>query len=86
MNHFKRFRSTLKLITDNNNGTPDVLSNLKADTEHTVGVLLIMDDGNFNNQDIVFGKYMTSCVREYFRYTSSRMGEKSKFSFFFQLS
>lgn len=67
MNHFTRFRSTLKLITDNNNGTTDVLSNLKADTEHKVGVLLVMDDGNFNDQDIVLGKYMTSCIRKYFR-------------------
>jgi len=31
-----------------------------------IGVLVITDDGNINNQDIVFGEYRTSCIRKYF--------------------
>ncbi|VVC28415.1 Hypothetical protein CINCED_3A016464 [Cinara cedri] len=57
------FRSNFKLITDNNNETSEVLSDLKADTEYTVGVLLITADGNFNAQDMVYGKYKTSCIQ-----------------------
>lgn len=30
-----------------------------------VGVMLIADDGNFNEQDIVYGQYKTLCMRKY---------------------
>lgn len=30
-----------------------------------VGVLLIADDGNFNDQNIVYGQYKTPCMRKY---------------------
>lgn len=31
-----------------------------------VGVLLITDDFNYNDNDIVYGEFMTLCERKYF--------------------
>lgn len=41
-----------------------ILSDLKPDTDYMVGVMLITNDGNFNDQDIVYGHYTTSCLRK----------------------
>lgn len=61
-------KSEIKLINENINGTVDVLNDLLPDTTYMVGVLVITDDGNFNDQDILYGQYKTSyCKRKYFR-------------------
>lgn len=47
------------------NITEYTISDLETETIYTIGVLLIMDDENFNEQDIVFGQYNTICFRKY---------------------
>lgn len=37
------------------------VNDLKPDTIYTIGVLLIMDDAYFNENDIVYGQYRTKC-------------------------
>lgn len=32
-----------------------------------VGVLLLSNDGNYNDKDIKYGQYITSCKRKYFQ-------------------
>jgi len=59
-------KSEFKLINENSNGTTDILNNLEPDTAYIIGVLVITDDGNFNQEDIVYGVYKTSCIRKYF--------------------
>ncbi|XP_060872815.1 uncharacterized protein LOC132946770 [Metopolophium dirhodum] len=58
------FRSSeIQSINNNNNVTLEVIRDLEPDTEYTVGVLLIADDGNFNEQSIVYGQYKTPCMQ-----------------------
>jgi len=60
------FRSSeIKSISNTNNVTLEVIRDLEPDTEYTVGVLLIADDGNFNEQNIEYGRYKTLCMRKY---------------------
>ncbi|XP_025196649.1 uncharacterized protein LOC112595599 [Melanaphis sacchari] len=54
--------SEIKPIIENSNGTNEILNDLDVDTVYLVGVLLITDDGNFNDQDIVYGQFKTSCI------------------------
>ncbi|CAI6356794.1 unnamed protein product [Macrosiphum euphorbiae] len=54
--------SDIKPIIENSNETKETLSGLEPDTIYLVGVLLITDDGNFNDQDIVYGNFKTSCI------------------------
>lgn len=62
-NTFKSFE--IKSISDTNNITTEIISNLEPDTKYIVGVLLITNDGNFNDQDVVYGQYKTPCIRKY---------------------
>jgi endothelial-specific receptor tyrosine kinase len=57
--------SVIKPIIERSNTSNEILSDLKVDTVYLVGVLLITDDGNFNDQDIVYGQFQTSCIRTY---------------------
>eukprot|EP00102_Acyrthosiphon_pisum_P025257 XP_016662467.1 PREDICTED: uncharacterized protein LOC100570133 [Acyrthosiphon pisum] len=58
------FRSSeIKSISNTNDVTLEVIRDLEPDTKYTVGVLLIADDGNFNEQDIVYGQYKTPCMQ-----------------------
>ncbi|XP_060872331.1 uncharacterized protein LOC132946371 [Metopolophium dirhodum] len=58
------FRSSeIKSISNTNDVTLEVIRDLEPDTEYTVGVLLIADDGNFNEQNIVYGQYKTPCIQ-----------------------
>ncbi|XP_050064102.1 uncharacterized protein LOC114127525 [Aphis gossypii] len=54
--------SQIKPIIENSNNTYEILSDLEVDTVYLVGILLITDDGNFNDQDIVYGQFKTSCI------------------------
>ncbi|XP_060847647.1 uncharacterized protein LOC132927184 [Rhopalosiphum padi] len=54
--------SVIKPIIERSNTSNEILSDLKVDTVYLVGVLLITDDGNFNDQDIVYGQFQTSCI------------------------
>jgi len=54
----------MKSITDNETSI-EFLSDLESDTIYMVGVLVITDDGNYNDQDIVYGEYKTLCIRKY---------------------
>lgn len=54
--------SEIKPIVEKKYRPNDVLNDLEADTEYMIGVLLITDDGNFNDQDIVYGRFKTSCI------------------------
>ncbi|KAL5238474.1 hypothetical protein ACI65C_005884 [Semiaphis heraclei] len=58
----KFINSDVKPIIENSNVTKETLSDLEPDTVYLVGVLLITDDGNFNDQDIVYGEFKTSCI------------------------
>jgi len=61
----KTFRnSEIKAINNTNNVTLEVIGDLESDTMYKVGVLLIADDGDFNEQNIVYGQYKTPCMRE----------------------
>lgn len=60
--------SDIKPIIENYNETKETLISLEPDTVYLVGVLLITDDGNFNDQDIVYGTFKTSCTRKYCQY------------------
>lgn len=55
----------MKSISNANNFTSEKIRDLEPDTKYTVGVLLIADDGNFNEEDIVYGQYKTLCMRKY---------------------
>ncbi|KAL4085361.1 hypothetical protein QTP88_027220 [Uroleucon formosanum] len=58
------FRSSeIKLISNAKNFTSENIRGLEPDTKYTVGVLLIADDGNVNEQDIVYGQYKTLCMQ-----------------------
>ncbi|CAI6359203.1 unnamed protein product [Macrosiphum euphorbiae] len=58
------FRSSeIKSISNTNNVTIEVISDLEPDTKYTVGVLLIANDGDFNEQNIVYGQYKTPCMQ-----------------------
>lgn len=57
--------SEVKPITEKKYRPHEVLNDLKPDTLYMVGVLLITDDGNLNEQDIVFGRFRTSCLGKY---------------------
>ncbi|KAE9526207.1 hypothetical protein AGLY_013838 [Aphis glycines] len=58
------FRSLeIKSISDTDNITTEIISDLEPDTKYIVGVLLITNDGNFNDQDIVYGQYKTTCIQ-----------------------
>lgn len=59
----------IKPIIENSNETNETLSDLNPDTVYLIGILLITDDGNFNDQDIVYGEFKTSCIRKYFQQT-----------------
>lgn len=52
----------IKPIIENSNETNETLSDLNPDTVYLIGILLITDDGNFNDQDIVYGEFKTSCI------------------------
>jgi len=54
----------MKSITDNETSV-EFLNDLESDTIYMVGVLVITDDGNYNDQDIVYGEYKTMCIRKY---------------------
>ncbi|XP_060843558.1 uncharacterized protein LOC132923516 isoform X2 [Rhopalosiphum padi] len=45
------------------NTTSEIISDLQPDTKYKIGVLLIADDGNFNDQDVVYGQYNTTCIQ-----------------------
>eukprot|EP00102_Acyrthosiphon_pisum_P025253 XP_016662463.1 PREDICTED: uncharacterized protein LOC107884572 [Acyrthosiphon pisum] len=55
--------SEIKSISNTNNATTEVIRDLELDTKYTVGALLIADDGNFNEQNIVYGQYKTACIQ-----------------------
>ncbi|XP_001948568.2 uncharacterized protein LOC100163240 [Acyrthosiphon pisum] len=55
--------SEIKSISNTNNVTLEVIRDLEPDTKYTVGVLLIADDGDFNEQNIVYGQYKTPCMQ-----------------------
>lgn len=57
-------RSELKLFDLNK--TEDIINDLKSDTTYSIGVLLIMEDGNYDNQSIVFAQFKTTCKSKYF--------------------
>lgn len=59
-------KTEFKIINENNTRTTDILNNLEPDTTYIIGVLVITDDGNFNDKDIVYDQYKTSCIRKYF--------------------
>eukprot|EP00102_Acyrthosiphon_pisum_P024417 XP_016661627.1 PREDICTED: uncharacterized protein LOC100163765 [Acyrthosiphon pisum] len=60
------FRSSeIKPISNTTNVTLEVIRDLESDTKYTVGALLIADDGDFNEQNIVYGQYKTPCIRKY---------------------
>lgn len=65
MNESQFLRSQLKTIDENIDVTHEILSSLTTDTKYNVGVLLIMEDGNFNDQDVAYGEFKTSCTRKY---------------------
>lgn len=44
----------------------EVLNELEPDTTYKIGVLVITDDGNFNEHDIKYSYLRTTCVRKYF--------------------
>lgn len=50
----------------NDNGTKEILNDLEPDTEYILGVLVITDDGNFNDKDVVYSKFRTLCKSKYF--------------------
>ncbi|XP_060843561.1 uncharacterized protein LOC132923516 isoform X3 [Rhopalosiphum padi] len=58
---FRSFK--IKSISNTDNFTTEIISNLEPDTNYKVGVLLIADDGNFNDQDVVYGQYKTTCIQ-----------------------
>ncbi|XP_060854158.1 tenascin-like isoform X2 [Rhopalosiphum padi] len=53
----------IKPISNTNNTTTEIISDLESDTFYKVGVLLIAGDGNFNDQDVVYGQYKTTCIQ-----------------------
>ncbi|XP_008186132.1 uncharacterized protein LOC100169299 [Acyrthosiphon pisum] len=55
--------SEIKPISNTNNVTLEVIRDLESDTKFMVGVLLIADDGDFNEQSIVYGQYKTQCMQ-----------------------
>ncbi|XP_060872332.1 LOW QUALITY PROTEIN: uncharacterized protein LOC132946372 [Metopolophium dirhodum] len=55
--------SEIKAISNTNNVTLEVIGDLESDTMYKVGVLLIADDGDFNEQNIVYGQYKTPCMQ-----------------------
>ncbi|CAI6352820.1 unnamed protein product [Macrosiphum euphorbiae] len=55
--------SEIKPISNTNNVTLEVIRDLESDTKYTFGVLLIADDGNFNEQNMVYGQYKTPCMQ-----------------------
>ncbi|CAI6354595.1 unnamed protein product [Macrosiphum euphorbiae] len=58
------FRSSeIKLISNTNGFTLEVIRDLEPDTKYKIGVLLIADDGSFNEQNIVYGQYKTPCMQ-----------------------
>lgn len=59
----------------------EILYDLLPHTKYLVGVLLITDDGNQNDQDIVFGEYITSCIRKYIFSNSSNLKQVGKYLF-----
>lgn len=56
-------KTEFKIINENNTRTTDILNNLEPDTTYIIGVLVITDDGNFNDKDIVYDQYKTSCIQ-----------------------
>ncbi|VVC38854.1 Fibronectin type III,EGF-like, conserved site,Immunoglobulin-like fold,EGF-like domain [Cinara cedri] len=63
LNEDKFTNSEPKGISENNNGSTEILSDLKPDSLYKIGVLVITNDGNFNDQDIVYGHYRTMCIQ-----------------------
>lgn len=57
--------SEIKLINKTNNECIEILNDLDVDTTYMIGVIVISDNGNFNDQDIVYGTYRTSCIGKY---------------------
>lgn len=46
----------------NSTKSSEALKGLKPGTPYNIGVLIIMDDGNWNKDDIVYGLYDTTCL------------------------
>lgn len=63
MNEHEYTKLGPNLIVENNK-TTEILKDLKSNTEYKVAVLLMSDDGNFNEEDLVYGLYRTSCNRK----------------------
>lgn len=57
--------SETKSITDDYDELDEIINDLESGTTYFVGVLIITDDGDFNDQDIVYGEYKTLCIRKY---------------------
>lgn len=68
MSENKFHKSEIKCIDENINVTQEIISNLLPDTKYNVGVLIVTDDGNFNDQHVVYGEYKTLCKGKYFEY------------------
>lgn len=49
----------------NNIKVTQTINNLIPGTTYYIGVQLIMNDGVFNEKDVVFGQYKTKCLRKY---------------------
>lgn len=56
----------MRLINQSNSRIQEKLTDLQKGTKYMVGVLLITDDLNYNDNDIVYGEFITLCERKYF--------------------
>ncbi|VVC28416.1 Fibronectin type III,EGF-like, conserved site,Immunoglobulin-like fold [Cinara cedri] len=58
-------KSEFKEIIENVSTVTETLNDLTPDTSYKVGVLILANDGNFNDADITYDTYKTSCKQPY---------------------
>lgn len=49
-------------MNQSNSTGQETIADLQPETEYMVGVLLFTDDLNYNDQDIVYGNFTTTCI------------------------